>query len=184
MCDGETCSAAMSSLFSFGGNYMSLRKGLTWLLALACMSPFAAAQDRQAEQPSKVDIFTGYSYLDPGGKLNGTKLKSVPEGFNISTSYFLNKYGGVTLDGSGHFGDSVDMSTLSFGPIVRIPMDQVTPFAHAMIGWNRLGLTGIGDDNGLDLIAGGGLDLHVLPRVSFRLFQADYIYSHHHFPNP
>jgi outer membrane protein OmpA-like peptidoglycan-associated protein len=144
----------------------------------------AQSDDQQADQPSKVDIFAGYAFLRPGGKVNGASLRTITPGFNASTSYFMNRYAGVTLDGGAHFGDQATIGTLQFGPIVRLPLSRMTPFAHALIGLHREGITGLGDDNGLGLTVGGGLDLHVLPRLSWRMVEADFMYAHHNFRNP
>lgn len=158
---------------------MSIRKLLA-VFVIVLMAVAAYGQDRQ-EQPSKVDIFAGYAYYAPGGRLAGAPIKAISTGFGVATTYWLNKNFGVNVDGGGHFGGSRDASTIFAGPSVRIPLSGITPFGTFGVGLHRLGLSGAGSDNGLGLGIGGGLDLHVVPRLSFRLIEADYIYAHHNF---
>src|SRR5690242_5635287 len=90
-------------------------------LALACASllPISiAAQDSaqpaaapakaaSANAPSKWDVFAGFSYLAPHGKLidNGTtqdNAKSVTCCVDFSVARFFNKYAGLQLEGDFH----------------------------------------------------------------------------------
>src|SRR6185437_5731494 len=54
-------------------------------------------------QPSKVDIFTGYSWLSPNGAVNGNK--AIPAGFTVAGSYWFNKYFGGGVETGNHFGN-------------------------------------------------------------------------------
>jgi hypothetical protein len=90
-------------------------------------------------------------------------------------------------------GANDGVSSISGGPIARLPMDHFTLFAHALAGSERLG----GPNSeipatrgwnpytwGVALTVGGGMD-YDLPflnnRFSLRLFQADYRYLHDDF---
>jgi outer membrane protein OmpA-like peptidoglycan-associated protein len=159
---------------------MSLR-ALKTLFVLAFVFSTSLALLAQDQPPSKVDIFAGYSYLNPNGDVGGTFVRDIPKGFNIQGTYFFNKYAGVTLDGAGHFGDQADIGTLQAGPTFRLPnMNGVTPFVHALLGWHELGLAGFPSDAGFGFTAGGGLDFMTKwPRVAVRLIQADYVYGKH-----
>ena len=67
------------------------------LLAIVAVSISAVAQDET--QPSKVDVFAGYSYLSPNGAINGNK--GINSGFTVASSYWFNKYfGGVVETGT------------------------------------------------------------------------------------
>jgi hypothetical protein len=144
-----------------------------------------------APNPSRVDIFTGYSYygLHSDNKPSGEQFGSVDEGAIGSGAYYFNRYFGGEVamianpngNGDGFYGYYV-------GPIFRLPMQNYTLFAHGMVG----GVDGVGPNNpggvgynpytwGVGLLAGGGMD-YDLPffnhRIGLRLFEADYRYTH------
>lgn len=160
---------------------MSFRSAFLSFCALMLLVPAAQAQDDR--QPSKVDLFTGYSYLNPRGKVGGVFIQDIAKGFNVNGTYFFTKYAGLTLDGGGHFGDQADIGTIQIGPTFRFPsMNRVTPFVHGLVGLHEIGLAGFDSKAGIGLTAGGGLDFATKwPRFDVRLIQADYQYAHHNF---
>jgi hypothetical protein len=144
-----------------------------------------------APNPSRVDIFTGYSYygLHSDIKPSGEQFGSVDEGAIGSGAYYFNKYFGGEIsmianpngNGDGFYGYYA-------GPIFRLPLQNYTLFAHGLAG----GVRGVGPNNpggvgynpyqwGVGLIAGGGMD-YDLPffnhHLGLRLFEADYRYTH------
>jgi hypothetical protein len=150
-----------------------------------------------APSPSRVDIFTGYSYygLHSDNQPTGEQFGSVDEGAIGSGAYYFNKYFGAEIamianpngNGDGFYG-------YYGGPIFRLPMQNYTLFAHGMVG----GVDGVGPNNpggvgynsyqwGTGLIAGGGMD-YDLPwfnhHLGIRLFEADYRYTHIDFGPP
>jgi hypothetical protein len=143
-----------------------------------------------------VDIFTGYSYFGAHGLLQpqGIPYSSVNLGAIGSGAYYFNKYvGGEFIYANHPNGANDGVSSLSLGPIVRLPMDHFTLFAHAGAGSERLGGPNsevpatLGHNAytwGVALTVGGGMD-YDLPffdnRFSLRLFQADYRYMHDDF---
>lgn len=151
----------------------------TALVVIILMSVSAFAQD---PQPSKVDIFGGYAYYDPHGNLGATRLRAVEKGYTLSTTYFFDKNWGVTLDSGGHFGDQANYGTIMIGPTVRFPMEHISPFMHGLVGLHRMNPAGLDGDNGIGLMAGGGLDMRLHNRVSWRIIQADFVYGRHGFP--
>src|SRR6185437_7714118 len=80
-------------------------------------------------QPSRVDVFAGYSYLSPNGAINGNK--GITKGFTIAGTYWANKYLGAVIETGAHFGDINTFNTVTFGPTFRIPMQGLTPFGLA-----------------------------------------------------
>ncbi|HUZ05267.1 MAG TPA: hypothetical protein VMU62_07910, partial [Acidobacteriaceae bacterium] len=162
---------------------------------MAQATPTAAAAPKGVN-PSKVDIFAGYSYLAPHGNINGNKYNSVNVGAIGSGAYYFNKFLGGEVSMASHpDGPGDGFTTLNAGPIVRFPSEEMTPFAHFLVGSTRIGGPNY---NGLDangnpvhfvnpyrwgtsLTAGGGMD-YALPffnhHLSLRLFQADYQYMH------
>src|SRR5262249_20771212 len=135
----------------------------------------------QDQEPSKIDIFTGYSYANPRTQIAGIDLKDQPRGLNLSATYFFNKWAGLTLDGGGHWGDNADAGTVQIGPTIRFPTNNgVTPFIHGLIGLHEIAISGLSSDAGIGLTGGGGLDFHTKwPRINIRLIQADVQYAHH-----
>jgi hypothetical protein len=143
-----------------------------------------------------VDIFLGYSYFGSHGELKPQDIpySSIDEGVIGSGAYFFNKYfGGEFIYANHPDGVNDGVSSASVGPIVRLPMDHFSLFAHGLVGSERLG--GPNSDVaatrawnnytwGVALTAGGGMD-YDLPffdhRFSLRLFEADYRYMHDDF---
>jgi hypothetical protein len=143
-----------------------------------------------------VDIFTGYSYFGAHGRIQpqGVPYSSVNLGAIGSGAYYFNKYfGGEIIYVNHPDGANDGVSSISGGPIARLPMDHFTLFAHGLVGSERLGGPNsevpatLGHNPytwGVALTAGGGMD-YDLPffdnRFSLRLFQADYRYLHDDF---
>lgn len=149
-----------------------------------------------ADSASRIDIFTGYSYLAPHGTVNvpvagvggsatsiPVKPSSVDLGAIGSVAYYFNRYVGATIEYANHpDGRNDGFSTAQGGLIARFPLEGMTPFVHALGG----GVRGGGPLHqpytwGPALTAGGGLDYN-LPffgnHLGLRLFQADYEYFH------
>jgi hypothetical protein len=141
--------------------------------------------------PSRVDVFLGYSYFGAHGQLKpfGINYSSINEGAIGSGAYYWNKYvGGEVIAAVHPDGNNDGFSSFSAGPIFRLPMQNFTLFTHGLVGGGRLG--GPNSENpsyhnpyqwGPTLTAGGGMD-YDLPffdnRFSLRLFQADYRWVH------
>lgn len=141
--------------------------------------------------PSRVDVFLGYSYFGAHGQLKpaGINYSSIDYGALGSGAYYFNKYfGGEAILAAHPDGKNDGLFTMSLGPIFRAPMQNFTLFAHGLVGAAKM--TGPDSDSGgyhnpwtwgPALTAGGGMD-YDLPffnnRFSFRLFEADYRYIH------
>ncbi|HEV2710712.1 MAG TPA: hypothetical protein VGU67_10900 [Edaphobacter sp.] len=142
--------------------------------------------------PSRVDIFTGYSYFGAHGQVKpaGINYSSIDVGAIGSGAYYFNKYFGGEVNFVAHpDGNNDGLYSASAGPIFRAPMQNFTLFAHGLVGGAKLG----GPNSeppypyhepytwGPTLTAGGGMD-YDLPflnnRFSLRLFEADYRYIH------
>ena len=142
--------------------------------------------------PSRVDIFTGYSYFGPHGTVKpaGTSYSSVNYGAIGSGAYYFTKYFGAEASYAAHPGGNNDGFIIAAaGPIFRAPMQNFTLFGHGLAGGAQTsGPARYGPGGGTQttkwgpsLTVGGGMD-YDLPffdhRFSFRLFQADYVYIH------
>lgn len=181
-----------------------LKPGRTLLAACAvslvtaslCAQTAPAAPATGDSNPSRVDIFLGYSYMGSHGQVKpaGINFSSVDLGVMASGAYYFNKYVGGEINfignpnGTGSGGDGFYSGYA--GPIFRAPMQNFTLFAHGLAG----GVRGSGPNSdipasyehepwrwGAGLVAGGGMD-YDLPwwnhALSLRLFEADYRYIH------
>ena len=164
---------------------------LILVIVLAGLSTLMNAQD---EHPPKAELFLGYQWLNPGGNIpNGTdafgnplafKLPSMAKGVGISFAYNFTKYMALEGDYGGNWSDTANENTFTLGPKVTWRGEGVNFFAHTLLGANHLGpKTGIYNTTGLGAILGGGMDLKIWKSVSFRLFEADYVYGHFNFAN-
>jgi hypothetical protein len=165
-------------------------------------TPGTAAKPAMGVNPSKIDIFAGYSYLAPHGNIQGQRFNAVNLGAIGSGAYYFSKYLGAEGTVASHpDGNGDGFTTFSAGPIVRFPIQDMTPFMHAQVGAVRIGgpnYNGLYSNGvpghfvnpytwGTVLTVGGGLD-YPLPflnhHLGLRLFQADYQYMHASFGPP
>jgi len=165
------------------------------VLSLGAQTPGATAPV-SGPNPSRVDVFTGFSYFGSHGQLKpaGLDYSSINVGAIGSGAYYVNKFFGGEIIYANHTtnqgGNNDGVQSLSAGPIARLPLQNFTVFAHGLVGSERLG--GPNSDApltfehnpytwGVALTAGGGFD-YDLPffnnRFSLRLFEADYRYMH------
>ena len=147
--------------------------------------------------PSRIDIFLGYSYLAPHGSIENERYRAVDIGAIGSAAFYVDKYMGGEVEVASHAdGPGDGFTTFSVGPIVRFPTDNITPFIHALVGGARMSgpnFTAI-QSNGVNYIhmvnpntwgtaltAGAGMDYNFSLRghaIGWRVFQADYQYMH------
>ena len=143
--------------------------------------------------PSRVDVFMGYSYFGAHGQVKPAQIRfsSVDEGAILSGAYYFNKYVGAEIQGVANPNGQNDGFYSGYaGPIFRAPMQNFTLFAHGLVG----GVRGAGPNSdvpvtfehepwrwGPGLVAGGGMD-YDLPffnhMFGIRLFEADYRFIH------
>jgi hypothetical protein len=152
-----------------------------------------------APNASRIDIFTGYSYLAPKGTVNtpganndGSALPVSYSAVNLgaigSVAYYFDRFVGLQFEMGAHpDGNNDGFYTYQGGLIARYPgeLTGITPFIHALGGTAKVG----GPYKqpytyGVALTAGGGVDyetpfLH--HHLALRLFQADYEYMHVNF---
>jgi len=171
------------------------------LTAQDAPKPAPAAQTGpSADAPSRWDLFAGFSYLAPKGDLinNGTQqdsAKSITCCVDVSLARYFNKWVGAQVEGDFHKNGSMNTAVVhnqfsggSGGLIVRFPTEDITPFVHALVGGEAVNSTyyqpQTGYKWGVVLTAGGGMDYDTPlldHRLSIRVFQADYQYTHENF---
>lgn len=169
--------------------------GIFFVVPLCCAAP-ASAQ--------KIELFGGYSFVRAPVTFTQTAgtcaLPCVP----TTTTPNLNLNGweasgavkvlgplGLVADfggASGSFrGASTHLNTYLFGPQIRLP-GPISLFGHALVGDAHesihAAISGPGlitsglTQNAFATALGGGLDLRVLPFISLRAIQIDYLYTH------
>jgi outer membrane protein OmpA-like peptidoglycan-associated protein len=157
---------------------------LTFVVALPALL-------RAQESTPKMEFFAGYQWLNPGGTVPngldqngnplGLKLPSIPQGVGASVAYNFTKYLALEGDYGGNWNKSASENTVSGGPKLTFRGEGVDFFVHTLVGWNRLSPRNLSFSNGFGAILGGGMDLKISKSLSFRLFEADYVYAHHDF---
>jgi hypothetical protein len=165
-----------------------------------------AAGSSASGQPSRWDIFAGYSYLAPKGTVQvpqpdgaapiGYAYNAVNLGGAFSGAYYFNRYVGLQGEYAEHeWGDSRGngnpvgtegnddgFQTFAGGLIVRYPMENITPFIHGLFGGAVVEGPYFNPAKlGPDITVGGGMDYETPwfnHHLAIRLFQADYEYMH------
>src|ERR1700730_72452 len=171
---------------------------LTLLPALlAVMCSFATAAAAQEPPPPKWELFGGYSVFDPGADVHGqlpgavlplsSRMEWNPRGVGLSATYDFNRWFGLTLDTSTHWGsgesslfnrlDDAAFSNLSLGPKFTLRTQHFSPFVEVLVGDHRLMPDAFHDIDKLGFMAGGGLDVNLSRRFALRLLRADYVQS-------
>jgi hypothetical protein len=155
--------------------------------------------------PSRWDIFIGYSYLYPKGTVNLINPNNQPvtasyDPVNLggvsSFAYFFNRNVGLqgevgvhefgtqtsTSTPLGSQGNDDGFTTVGGGLIARFPMRKITPFIHGLVEGALVGGPYYEPNKwGPGITAGGGLDLEtplLNHHFAIRIFQADYEYMH------
>ena len=165
-----------------------VRRSACLLLSLLAFCTVAFAQQ---ENPPKFDLFAGYQWLNPGGNIpdgldanNNVlpfKLPSMPAGFGLAAAYNFHPNFALEGDFGGNYKNGNDFQTYSIGPRAMYRGEGVNLFAHTLIGLNHLNTASFGGHNGIGAILGGGIDLHIMRHIDYRLIEADYQWARHNF---
>ncbi|MFZ0284676.1 MAG: hypothetical protein WAL32_05555 [Terriglobales bacterium] len=139
-----------------------------------------------AQVPTAGNVFLGYSYMSadlPGSRAN-------LNGWNASLEGKVLPLLGIVADFSGNYGSqnlplftacpggalgascSVHEENFLFGPRLSISVGKFRPFIHGLIGASHIneGVAGFFDsDTSFADALGGGLDYHLIPRISWRV---------------
>jgi hypothetical protein len=173
---------------------MSLRRLLPGLLLALCGVLLSVTVMAQEEQPApKVDLFLGYQWLHPGIRVPlpfqppnsglSQTMGDIPQGGGASLTYNFTRVFGLTADYGGNKNDNGSVNTVSIGPRAMLRTEGANFFVHTLLGYNRLTVPGVDTSNSIGAILGGGMDLTFWRRVSFRLFEADWVWANHNFAN-
>ena len=146
----------------------------------------------QSESTPKWDLFGGYQWLHTGittpagfsdpNNPTGYIVPDMARGIGGALTYNLDPHWGMELDfGHNTVSGNYD-STVSAGPRFMWRSEGLNFFAHGLVGYNRLAVKDIAKrSNGVGLMVGGGMDLPLTKYFAVRIFQADYVWSAHHF---
>jgi hypothetical protein len=155
---------------------------------LLMTSSLTLAQEQQAP---RVDVFGGYQWLNPGGTVAtgrdafgnpiGTKLPSNTQGGGAALGINFSKLFALEFDYGGNFDTPANINTVSAGPRLTWRSEGVNMFVHTLGGLNRISIDGLPSHNGLGAILGGGIDLRIVRRLSWRLIEADYVVGRYNF---
>jgi outer membrane protein OmpA-like peptidoglycan-associated protein len=161
---------------------------LLTMLAVILISSSAVAQ---SDSNPKWDLFVGYQWLHPGGNVptpfgdparpTPLKIPDMSKGFGSALTYNFDPHWGAEFDVGHNWGNGNYETTASIGPRFMWRTDGANYFVHGLLSYNRLSVKGLNADNGIGAILGGGMDLPIRKWISLRLFEADYVWAHHHY---
>ncbi|HTT23797.1 MAG TPA: OmpA family protein [Candidatus Sulfotelmatobacter sp.] len=171
------------------------RIALSCALAVFVLMITAGPAFAQSDTTPKWDGFLGYQWLHPGGTVPRAasdpsnpipfKLPDEAAGGGAALTYNFDKFWGGELDFGYNTDGNSDSTewTLSVGPRFMARTDTGNYFLHSLVGLNRLSYDKLAaTHNGIGLILGGGMDLPLTKKWAWRVFEADYVWAHHNFP--
>lgn len=145
------------------------------------------AQDQTAP---KADLFVGYQWLSPRGKVpvvgtanpvQGQTMRDLSEGFGLAFGYNFHPNFALEGDYGGDWKSGFNINTYSFGPRFTLRTENMNYFVHTLVGLNQLNTPDAGNHNGIGAILGGGMDLKVIKYFNIRLIEADYQWARQNF---
>lgn len=173
---------------SFGSKKCRVLLGLVAIALLAFIPEVARAQ---SDSNPKYDLFLGYQWLHPGGWVpapfsdpnapQAFRVQDMAAGFGGAFTYNFDPHLGLEFDAGNNWGNSNYETNLSVGPRLMFRTDSANYFLHGLIGLNRLNVSGLGPNNGLGALIGGGMDLPIRKNIAFRLFEADFDWGRHNY---
>ncbi len=175
------------SLHRYALNGGPVRVGVLATIAILATVSSAFAQ---SDSTPKWDWFLGYQWMHPGitvpfGDPNNPTPYKVPDmakGLGTAVTYNFDPHWGGELDFGYNWGDSNKETTVSGGPRFMWRTDDANYFLHALLSYNRLDVSSLSNGaNGIGAILGGGMDLPITKKVAWRLFEVDYVWSHHNY---
>jgi len=165
------------------------------MLAIATLFLFPLSSSAQIDEPTpKWDLFAGYQWLHTGittpaafSDPNNPTPYLVPDmnkGIGGAFTYNMDHHWGLEFDLGHSLNDGNYNSTVSAGPRFMWRTEGLNFFAHGLVGYNRLAVKDIANrSNSVGIIVGGGMDLPLTKRFAIRVFEADYLWATHHYPD-
>ncbi len=146
----------------------------------------AAAQD---EVP-QYDLFIGYQWLHPGATVASFKnplnpvprnLEEMPIGAGGAFAWNFSPHWALEGDVGGNGKDNDFLTTFSAGPRLMLRQEDSDIFIHALVSYNRLQVENLNASGGVGGIIGGGIDFKFTRLIWWRVIEADWMPSAHHF---
>ncbi|HEX6501622.1 MAG TPA: OmpA family protein [Terriglobales bacterium] len=175
---------------------MSLLRRVTFPVLVAsmlCAMFLSIPLQGQDQTAPKADLFGGYQWLSPGGKVpiigtanpvQGQNLPDLSRGFGFAFGYNFHPLFAVEADYGGDWRtgyNGFNIQTFSVGPRFTARTENMNYFVHALAGLNQLNTPFVGNHSGVGAILGGGMDLKVMKYLSIRLLEADYQWARQNF---
>jgi hypothetical protein len=126
------------------------------------------------------EVFGGYAYRSVDSTTFGFVNRSNLNGFDAEGTFNITPRWGVTADVGGQYGSQMTVYNFLIGPQYALRRDKSKFFVHGLFGkaQNRVNITTSISSHfesvGRALVAGGGYDLDLTPRLTFRI-QADFL---------
>ena len=166
------------------------------LSALIVAVLLSASAFAQSDANPRWDAFIGYQYQQADGD-NLPAAGSNPNSPSVFVFPDMSKGigGALTFNFDRHWGLETDFGynwaqggasvfTASAGPRFIVRSDSFAFFIHALPGYNRITYdSGVVTHDGIGAVLGGGMDIPFSKKVSWRLFQVDYVWGRHNFAN-
>jgi opacity protein-like surface antigen len=147
---------------------------------------FIVAGSAMAQETPKAEIFGGYQYirLNPGAGATGANCQGGAGSVTGNLNHWfgvVGDFGACKLTGLPS-GTSAHLVNYLFGPkFTYRTHGRLTPYAQVLFGAQHFGGSiagfGAGTDNSFAMTFGGGADFELTNHVSFRLVQAEYLYT-------
>ena len=168
------------------------------LVFLCTFTTLAAAQDQPVQ---KWEIYAGYSFFYPNTTLHvqlpgalvplSSAVESNPWGIGASGTYNFNRWLGLTIDGSNHWGsgeltvfkriDDMRFDNISIGPKFTYRAGRFAPFVEVLAGDHRFVSEVYHSVDKLGVMVGGGIDVDLSRHFAWRVVRVDYAYSNYQF---
>ena len=158
---------------------------MKWKFVVCLLAVFSITAIASAQDTPKLDVFVGYSYFRDNPSTSGVSSFNL-HGGSASVAYNANSWlSGVADFGGYHanniLGTGVDgtLSTYLFGPRLSYRRhERITPFAQTLFGVAHASGSGFGASGTSNAFAasfGGGVDVKLFHRLSFRAAQVEYL---------
>jgi len=162
---------------------VSCKRTVVFLL-LILLVVMAASAFSLGQVAPRWEVFGGYSYRNFDSTTIGFANRSNLNGWNAEPSFNLSTSWSVAADVSGQYGSQLTLYNFMIGPQYSWRREKSKFFVHGFFGkaqntFNIKTSTRNGFESvGRAVAVGGGYDLDLTPRFTFRAVQADYVNTH------
>lgn len=169
------------------------RFGFSLIAVIGLLFASSSVLAQSDESYPKWDLFAGYQWLHPGGTVPAAYsdpsaptpyvIPDMARGLGGAFAMNFDRHWALEFDGGHNWVSPGNYeSTASVGPRVMFRTEDGNFFLHSLVGYNRLAVKDIAPrSNGIGIILGGGMDLPLTKKISWRVFQVDYVWTRHHY---